>query len=151
MIRIKISINSLSGVKWSNIEEVPKDYILSRQNPEFMKLIQKNMEDCKLKTYAMFNSHGKLLPVDEQEEIIFTREIVGPVANVSRSLALRMTIDDFCILEVGGSLQVPHSLSELDRATEFAEKKIYELMEEDFSKLKEMHEKYVESKYKAKK
>ena len=45
MIRIKISINSLSGVKWSNIEEVNDDYMISRQNPEFNNLIDKNMKE----------------------------------------------------------------------------------------------------------
>jgi len=48
MIRLRIKIKSLSGETYSNDEELPDDYILSRQNPEFLKVIEGNLSKSHL-------------------------------------------------------------------------------------------------------
>lgn len=44
MIRLKIKVVSTDGDKFERLEELPDNYIISRQNPEFIKLIEKAME-----------------------------------------------------------------------------------------------------------
>ena len=43
MIRLHIKIKSLNGETFINDEELDNDYMVSRQNPEFIKLIENNM------------------------------------------------------------------------------------------------------------
>ena len=42
MIKIYFKINTMNGAKYGDDEEVENDYIISRQNPEFMQLIEKH-------------------------------------------------------------------------------------------------------------
>ncbi len=42
MIRIYFKINTINDAKYSQYEEVENDYIISRQNPEFLQLIEKH-------------------------------------------------------------------------------------------------------------
>lgn len=44
MIRLRIKIKSQNGETYSNDEELQDDYIVSRQNPEFTKLIESNIQ-----------------------------------------------------------------------------------------------------------
>ena len=44
MIKLRIKIKSLNGETYSNDEELHDDYMVSRQNPDFLKLVQKNIE-----------------------------------------------------------------------------------------------------------
>lgn len=48
MIKLRIKIKSLNGETYSNDEELLDDYIVSRQNAEFQKLIEKNMKKSHL-------------------------------------------------------------------------------------------------------
>ena len=43
MIKLRIKIKSSNGETYTNDEELNDDYMVSRQNPEFNKLIEKNM------------------------------------------------------------------------------------------------------------
>ena len=43
MIKIRIKIKSLDGDTYSTDEELQDDYMVSRQNPQFLKLIEKVM------------------------------------------------------------------------------------------------------------
>lgn len=49
MLKLRIKVKSLSGEKYENDEELPDEYILSRQNPEFLKLIDDNLVKSHLK------------------------------------------------------------------------------------------------------
>jgi len=42
MIKLRIKIKSLSGETYTNDEELTDDYIISRQNPKFIELIEEN-------------------------------------------------------------------------------------------------------------
>jgi len=44
MIRLRIKIKSLNGETYTNDEHLQDDYMVSRQNPEFTKLIEKNIQ-----------------------------------------------------------------------------------------------------------
>ena len=44
MIRLRIKIKSLNGETYTNDEELDDDYMVSRQNPEFHKLIEDNIK-----------------------------------------------------------------------------------------------------------
>ena len=42
MIKAYFKINTMNGAKYSDYEEVENNYIASRQNPEFLQLIEKH-------------------------------------------------------------------------------------------------------------
>jgi hypothetical protein len=44
MIRLRIKIKSLNGETYTNDEELQDDYMVSRQNQEFNKLIESNIQ-----------------------------------------------------------------------------------------------------------
>lgn len=44
MIKLKIKVKSTTNETYSNEESLSDDYFLSRQNPEFIALIKKNIE-----------------------------------------------------------------------------------------------------------
>ena len=44
MIRLRIKIKSLNGETYSNDEELSDDYMVSRQNPEFTKIVEENIK-----------------------------------------------------------------------------------------------------------
>jgi len=44
MIRLRIKIKSQNGETYTNDEELPDNYMVSRQNPEFTKLVESNIQ-----------------------------------------------------------------------------------------------------------
>jgi len=48
VIRIKIRIKCLNGATYSDTKEVENDYIISRRNPEFIKIIEQTISDSHL-------------------------------------------------------------------------------------------------------
>ena len=48
MIRLRIKIKSLNGETYTNDEELEDDYMVSRQNPEFYRLVKRNIEKSHL-------------------------------------------------------------------------------------------------------
>ena len=44
MIRLRIKIKSLNGETYTTDEELQDDYMVSRQNPEFINLIESNIQ-----------------------------------------------------------------------------------------------------------
>lgn len=44
MIRLRIKIKSLNGETYTNDEQLEDDYMVSRQNPAFNKIIEDNIQ-----------------------------------------------------------------------------------------------------------
>jgi len=49
MIRLNLKVKSLNGETYINDELLQDDYMVSRQNPEFLKLIEANISKSHIK------------------------------------------------------------------------------------------------------
>lgn len=55
MIRLRIKIKSLNGETYTNNEELHDEYIVSRQNPDFNNIIQRNIKKSHLEEIDTVN------------------------------------------------------------------------------------------------